>query len=154
ARAEEKDLHDVLTCIREGQHVDNAGRLLGLNRERHIKSAEEMARLFRDLPQALDHAWELSHALDFTLADLGYQFPDYPLPPGELPMSFLRKIAWNGATARFRPLTARAQAQIEKELATIEKLDLAGYFLIVWDIVRFCSREKIQIGRASCRERV
>jgi error-prone DNA polymerase len=150
ARPGDKELHDVLTCIREGQHVDNAGRLLGINRERYVKSAAEMAQLFADLPQALDNAWELSQTLDFTLAHLGYQFPDYPLPPGESPMSFLRKITWNGATARFRPLTARAQAQLEKELATIEKLDLAGYFLIVWDIVQFCAREKILVqGRGS-----
>ena len=146
----DKELHDILTCIREGKHVDIAGRLLGANRERHLKGADEMCRLFHDLPEAIDNAWELSRRLDFTLANLGYQFPQYPLPPGETDMSFLRKIAWNGATARFRPLTAKAQAQIEKELAMIEKLDLAGYFLIVWDIVQFCQREKIMVqGRGS-----
>ena len=150
ARAQDKELHDILTCIREGQHVDNAGRLLGANRERYIKSADEMSALFGDLPEALDNAWELSQRLDFTLANLGYQFPQYPLPDGETDMSFLRKIAWNGATARFRPLTGKAQMQIEKELAMIEKLDLAGYFLIVWDIVQFCNREKILVqGRGS-----
>ena len=79
---------------------------------------------------------ELADRLDFTLADLGYRFPEYPLPPGETPSSFLRHITWNGASARFRPLTAKAQAQIQKELDLIEKLDLAGYFLIVWDIVQ------------------
>ncbi|HEU4522699.1 MAG TPA: DNA polymerase III subunit alpha, partial [Thermoanaerobaculia bacterium] len=146
----DKELHDVLTCIREGTHVDKAGRLLGINRERHIKSAEEMGALFKDLPEAIDGAWTLTNALDFTLADLGYQFPDYPLPPGETNMSFLRKITWNAALSRFRPLTAKAQKQIEKELNMIEKLDLAGYFLIVWDIVQFCSREKILVqGRGS-----
>ncbi len=150
ARAEEKELHDVLTCIREGRNVDSAGRLLGMNRERHVKSAEEMCALFADLPEAIDGAWSLAHTLDFTHADLGYQFPDYPLPRGETNDSFLRKITWNAATSRFRPLTARAQAQIEKELALIEKLDLAGYFLIVWDIVQFCMREKILVqGRGS-----
>ena len=150
ARPEDKPLHDVLTCIREGHHVDKAGRLLGINRERHIKSADEMSALFKDLPEAIDNAWELSQRLDFTLANLGYQFPQYPLPDGETDMSFLRKIAWNGARARFRPLTARAQSQIEKELAMIEKLDLAGYFLIVWDIIQFCQREKIMVqGRGS-----
>jgi error-prone DNA polymerase len=150
ARPGDKELHDVLTCIREGKHVDNAGRLLGINRERHVKDAAEMHALFSDLPQALDNAWELSQRLDFTLANLGYQFPEYPLPPNESPMSFLRKITWNAAMTRFRPLTAKAQAQIEKELAMIEKLDLAGYFLIVWDIVQFCAREKILVqGRGS-----
>jgi error-prone DNA polymerase len=149
-RAEDKELHDVLTCIREGRNVDNAGRLLGMNRERHIKSAAEMTRLFADLPEAIDGAWELANTLDFTLADLGYQFPDYPLPPGETNDSFLRKITWNAAMVRFRPLTARAQAQVEKELNMIAKLELAGYFLIVWDIVQFCQREKILVqGRGS-----
>ncbi|MFL6246227.1 MAG: error-prone DNA polymerase, partial [Thermoanaerobaculia bacterium] len=149
-RPEDKELHDVLTCIREGRNVDNAGRLLGINRERHIKTAAEMTRLFADLPQAIDGAWELANTLDFTLADLGYQFPDYPLPAGETNDSFLRKITWNAATVRFRPLTAKAQAQLEKELNMIAKLELAGYFLIVWDIVQFCQREKILVqGRGS-----
>ncbi|MFZ2494007.1 MAG: error-prone DNA polymerase, partial [Thermoanaerobaculia bacterium] len=150
ARPADKELHDVLTCIREGQHVDKAGRLLGVNRERSIKTAAQMTALFADLPEAIDGAWSLANALDFTLADLGYQFPDYPLPPGETNDSFLRKITWNAATSRFRPLTAKAQAQLEKELNMIEKLALAGYFLIVWDIVQFCMREKILVqGRGS-----
>jgi error-prone DNA polymerase len=150
ARPEDKELHDILTCIREGRNVDTAGQLLGINRERHIKPAAEMARLFADLPEAISGAWELANTLEFTLADLGYQFPDYPLPPGETNDSFLRKITWNHATARFRPLTAKAQLQLEKELKMIEKLQLAGYFLIVWDIVQFCNREKILVqGRGS-----
>ncbi len=150
ARPEDKQLQDVLTCIREHRNVDNAGRLLGVNAERYVKGADEMCALFADLPEALDGAWELANTLDFTLADLGYQFPDYPLPPGETNDSFLRKITWNAATARFRPLHAKAQAQLEKELNMIEKLALAGYFLIVWDIVQFCQREKILVqGRGS-----
>ncbi|HEX2123693.1 MAG TPA: DNA polymerase III subunit alpha, partial [Thermoanaerobaculia bacterium] len=150
ARPEDKELHDILTCIREGKNVDTAGRLLGVNRERYVKSAAEMTRLFADLPEAIDGAWELANTLDFTLADLGYQFPDYPLPPGETNDSFLRKMTWNAAKARFRPLNRRAQEQIEKELNMIEKLELAGYFLIVWDIVQYCNREKILVqGRGS-----
>jgi error-prone DNA polymerase len=146
----DKELHDVLTCIREGRNVDNAGRLLGVNRERHIKSAAEMTKLFADLPEAIDGAWALANTLNYTLADLGYQFPDYPLPPGETNDSFLRKITWNSAKARFRPLTGKAQLQLEKELNMIQKLELAGYFLIVWDIVQFCAREKILVqGRGS-----
>ena len=146
----DRELLDVLTCIRHGRVIDKAGRLLHANRERHVKSAEEMAALFGDIPRALSASAELGARLDFTLADLGYRFPDYPLPPGETPISFLRQISWNSARARFRPLTARAQAQIEKELAMIEKLDLAGYFLIVWDIVQFCGRETILVqGRGS-----
>ena len=61
-----------------------------------------METLFPDLPAALDGAWELGQKLDFTLADLGYRFPEYPLPPGETAASYLRQITWNGARSRFR----------------------------------------------------
>jgi error-prone DNA polymerase len=150
ARPSDKELHDVLTCIREGKDVDHAGRLLSANRERYVRGPLAMTEIFADLPEALDATVSLAHQLDFTLADLGYRFPDYPLPSGETSMSFLRQMTWNGAAVRFRPLTGRAQAQLEKELATIEKLELAGYFLIVWDIVQFCQREKILVqGRGS-----
>ncbi len=146
----DKPLHDVLTVIREHTTLEAAGRLLACQRERHLKGAAEMARLFADLPAALEASAELAEGLSFTLADLGYRFPDYPLPPGETPSSYLRQVTWAAAPARFRPLSARAQAQIEKELAVIEKLDLAGYFLIVWDVVRFCQREgMLAQGRGS-----
>jgi error-prone DNA polymerase len=150
ARAKDKELHDVLTATRNHLPLDAAGKLLAAERERYFKGSLEMRELFADLPEALDAAGELSARLDFTLADLGYRFPEYPLPPGETPSSYLRHLAWNGARARFRPLTARAQAQIEKELAMIEKLDLPGYFLIVHDIVRFCLENRILAqGRGS-----
>ncbi|HWM91136.1 MAG TPA: error-prone DNA polymerase [Thermoanaerobaculia bacterium] len=150
ARPEDKPLHDVLSCIRHHTTLDAAGRLLAAHRERHLKSPDEMARLFADLPEAIEETARLAGRLDFTLADLGYRFPEYPLPPGETPASYLRHITWNGAKARFRPLTAKAQAQIQKELDLIEKLNLAGYFLIVWDVVNFCLRENILAqGRGS-----
>ncbi len=150
AKAGDRDLHDALCCVREGTSLDRAGSLLAAGRERHLKGSAEMSNLFRDVPGALSASFDLAESLDFTLADLGYRFPGYPLPAGETASSYLRKITWNGARARFRPLTARAQRQLEKELAMIEKLDLAGYFLIVWDIVQFCRREKILVqGRGS-----
>ena len=150
ARARDKELHDVLTCIRHHTTLDRAGSLLAAQRERYFKTAAAMERRFADLPEAVAAPLELSQRLDFTLADLGYRFPAYPLPPGETPSSFLRQVAWNGARARFRPLTSKAQAQITKELAMIEKLDLAGYFLIVWDVVRFCLENRILVqGRGS-----
>jgi len=150
AKPEGKELHDALSSLRFHTTLDGAGARLHSHRERHLKGAEEMARLFADLPGALGHAADLAGRLDFTLADLGYRFPDYPLPPGETPASYLRRATWEGARVRFRPLTGRAQAQLEKELNLIEKLDLAGYFLIVRDVVQFCQREKILVqGRGS-----
>ena len=131
--------------------LDGAGALLDGERQRHLKGAGEMARAVRAITPRRSKRRSSSRArLDFTLADLGYRFPDYPLPPGETPASYLRQLTWNGARARFRPLTAKAQAQIEKELALIEKLELAGYFLIVWDVVRFCQEHGILVqGRGS-----
>jgi error-prone DNA polymerase len=150
ARREDKRLHDVVTAIRHHTTLDQAGTLLAAQSERHLKGAAAMARLFPDHPEAVSETAALAARLDFTLADLGYRFPDFPVPKGETQSSYLRHITWNAARTRFRPLTARAQDQIQKELALIEKLELAGYFLIVWDIVRFClERGMLVQGRGS-----
>jgi len=150
AERKDKDLFDALTCIRHHTHLDAAGMKLHAGRERHLKSSRDMEALFADLPGVLEASAELAGSLSFTLADLGYRFPAYALPPGETPSSFLRRVAWEGARGRFRPLTGKAQAQIQRELDLIAKLDLAGYFLIVWDIVNFCKRENILVqGRGS-----
>ena len=150
AAARDKPLYDLMTAIRHHVTVDDAGARLARERQRRLRAPTEMHRLFADLPRAVHAAHELTGELDFTLADLGYRFPDYPVPEGETPISYLRELTWQGARERFRPLTARAGAQLEKELALIEKLDLAGYFLIVWDVVRFCKEQRILAqGRGS-----
>jgi error-prone DNA polymerase len=146
----QRELLDVFTCIRNKVTLATAGQLLERNNERHVKSAAEMARLFADLPEAIANTIEISSRLDFTLADLGYEFPRYPVPEGETQASFLRKLAEEGARRRYRPYHERARLQIERELALIEKLHLEGYFLIVWDIVRFCRENDILAqGRGS-----
>ena len=146
----QRELLDVFTCIRNHTTLAEAGRLLALNNERHIKSTAEMTRLFADLPEAIANTRAISDQLDFTLADLGYQFPIYPAPDGHSEMSYLRKLATEGARRRYQPYHQRARAQVERELALIEKLKLAGYFLIVWDIVRFCNEHDILCqGRGS-----
>ncbi|GAB4247245.1 MAG: error-prone DNA polymerase [Acidobacteriota bacterium] len=143
-------LHDVLTCIRHGTDLNHAGRLLNRNAERHLKPPEEMVRLFADFPRAVAATEELAARLDFTLEDLGYRFPDYPVPPGETMTTYLRKLVDAGARERYRPYHERARRQIAHELAVIEKLGLEGYFLIVWDIVQFCRRHGILAqGRGS-----
>ncbi len=146
----ERELLDVLTCVRNKTMIAEAGRLLTSNAERHYKHPREMARLFADAPQAIANTVELSSRLEFTLADLGYKFPPYPVPPCETMNSFLRKQTEAGALRRYQPYQEKARRQIERELALIEKLDLAGYFLIVWDLVEFCRRERILVqGRGS-----
>ena len=147
-----RPLFDALTCIRHKTTLDRAGRLLDCNAERYLKAPQAMARLFRDTPEAISHSLELGKRLDFTLKDLGYEFPRYPLPPGETPASYLRKITLQGARERYRGsrLREKARRQIEHELKVIEKLRLEGYFLIVWDITQFAKRNEILCqGRGS-----
>jgi error-prone DNA polymerase len=146
----DRPLFDVLTCVHHHTTLDAAGRRLARNAERYLKSPEVMAQLFADRPDALAGTVALAERLEYTMADLGYRFPSYPLPPGQTEISFLRHITDVGARNRYRPYSDKARAQIARELALIEKLELAGYFLIVWDIVNYCREQDILVqGRGS-----
>ena len=146
----ERELLDVFTCIRHHRNLATAGRLLSRNPERHLKSPAEMQQLFADLPEALANTQTLSSRLQFALSDLGYEFPKYPVPHGGTQMEFLRQRACDGMISRYGSENEKARLQIDRELALIEKLDLPGYFLIVWDIVRFCREKNILVqGRGS-----
>jgi error-prone DNA polymerase len=150
ARTEGKQLHDVLTCIREHVSLDAAGRRLLPNAEWRLKDSATMRRLFADRPDAIRQASVIAERCAFGLENLGYRFPDYPTPPGESMPGLLRKLTFAGARERYEPLHEQAARQIEKELALINKLDLAGYFLIVWDMVRFARDSDILVqGRGS-----
>ena len=150
ATPQQRQILDVFTCLANKTTLADAGRLLAKNAERHLKSGREMNRLFADHPEAIANTGVIASRLQFTLSDLGYQFPEYPLPPGETITSFLHQRAHEGARNRYQPYHDRARQQIDKELALIDKLKLGGYFLIVWDIVRFCRAEGILCqGRGS-----
>src|SRR5688572_10414929 len=150
AAPDDRPLFDVLTCVHHKTTLDEAGRRLSRNAERYLKSPEVMAQLFADRPEALAGSTALAERLEYTMAALGYRFPAYPVPDDETEMSFLRHITDAGARDRYRPYHDRARAQIAGELDLIEKLDLAGYFLIVWDIVNYCRQHDILVqGRGS-----
>ncbi len=150
AKPVDRPLYDVLTCIRHKTTLARAGRRLTCNAERYLKTPAQMAALFADIPEAVAASGELADRLSYTMADLGYRFPDFPVPAGETMASFLRKMTLAGARERYRPIEPRHARQLERELDLIEKLDLAGYFLIVWDIVNFCRQERILVqGRGS-----
>ncbi len=155
ATTAQRELADVFTCLRNHVQFETAGRLLATNSERHLKPAKTMEQLFADFPEALANTLELSSRLEFTLRDLGYEFPKYPVPAGETMASFLLQRTLEGARERYtrkngRPSYEHAWKQINRELRLIEKLKLEGYFLIVWDIVRFCKQQGILIqGRGS-----
>ena len=150
AEPADRPLFDVLTCVRHHTTLDAAGRKLARNAERYLKSPDTMAQLFGDRPDALAGTAALAARLEYTMADLGYRFPTYPVPAGETEISFLRHITEAGARDRYRPYHDKARVQIARELTLIDKLDLAGYFLIVWDIVNYCRQQDILVqGRGS-----
>jgi error-prone DNA polymerase len=152
ARRGGRAIADVFTCIREKIDLDHAGRRLAGNDERRLRDGTTMTRRFADLPDAVHATGELAMRLGFTLKDLGYRFPDYPLPPGETPISHLAALVERGVTERYGtgPLAGRARRQVAHELDLIGRLELAGYFLIVWDIVEYCRHHDILVqGRGS-----
>ncbi len=145
-----REVLDVFTCIREHTHLDAAGKLLTQNAERHLKSDREMRELFRDLPEAIENTARLTERLTFSLENIGYEFPDFPVPDGHSMDSFLRTITWFGAQQRYAAISAAVKRQLEEELNLIQKLGFPGYFLIVWDIVNFCREHNIMVqGRGS-----
>ena len=148
-----RPLQDVLTCIREKTNLAEAGFRLQANAERHIKTPEEMARLFRDYPQALPPTLEIVAACRFSLDELKYEYPEEPIPPGRTPQSYLTEITWKGAAERYPQGVPRKIATgIGKELALIAKLNYAPYFLTVHDIVQFARNQEKPIlcqGRGS-----
>ena len=150
ARPRGRALLDVLTCIREKTTLDAAGRRLAANAERHLQPPAAIAERFRDVPAAIRNTRAIAERCRFTLADLGYRFPEFPLPPGETPDRRLSELAFAGARRRYETISTRVRAQLEHELAVIAKLELAGYFLIVWEIVEFCRGTGILVqGRGS-----
>ncbi|HEV7521579.1 MAG TPA: error-prone DNA polymerase [Candidatus Angelobacter sp.] len=150
ATAADREILDVFTCIKNKRQLVTAGRLLCRNAERRLRTPEQMARLFADLPEAIANTVELSQRLEFSLENLGYQFPHYPVPDGGSEIDFLRAQTMKGAADRYKPVTKEVSRQLEKELTLIGKLKLAGYFLIVWDIVRYCRENGILVqGRGS-----
>ena len=154
ASAYDREVQDLFTAIRHHVELDQAGRLLALNNQKYLRTAREMATLFRDIPNAIGNTLELSSRLKFELSDLGYEFPHYPVPDGETMESFLRKRVAEGVQRRYgtrsRDLLERAKKQVERELVLIAKLGFEGYFLIVWDIIQFCKQNDILVqGRGS-----
>jgi error-prone DNA polymerase len=155
ATAYDREILDVFTAVRHHTDLEHAGRLLTVNQQRYLRDAREISARFSDLPRAIANTLALSERLEFELNDLGYEFPRYPVPQGETMDSFLRRRTAEGVLKRYgskhnNKLLEKAEKQVEHELALIERLGFAGYFLIVWDLVEYCKRNDILIqGRGS-----
>jgi error-prone DNA polymerase len=147
---EHRELADVLACIRLKTALEDAGTRLRPNGEYYLRSPEMMAQLFPEHPRAVTASSVIAQRCMFRLDRLRNEFPDFPLPPGETAFSYLYTLVHEGVRRRYRPVTPEVSKQIAHELAVIQKLDLAGYFLIVWDIVRFAMERGILVqGRGS-----
>ncbi|MBN1855675.1 MAG: error-prone DNA polymerase [Dehalococcoidia bacterium] len=149
ARKASHRLHDVLTCIRNHSTLEECAELR-LNAEFYLKSQPEMALLFRDYPAALQAAGELAERCNVTLEFSDYRFPVFSVPEGESVRSYLASVVWRNARRRYEEITSEVQSRVTEELALIEKLDLSGYFLIVWDIMEYARHHGIPAqGRGS-----
>ena len=155
----DRELFDVFTCIKNHTTIYEAGNLLSENDERHLKSHNEMQRLFEDLSEAVEKTKEIALRVDFSVDELSYNFPDYPVPVGETMDSFLRKKAQHGASERYSgsspAIRYEVHSRLEKEFRIISMKKLAGYFLQVSDISDFCKCEGIlSQGRGSAANSV
>ena len=146
----ERNVADVFTCLREHTTLDGAGRKLARNQERHLKDPAAMAALFADLPEAIINTERLAGRLEFTLANLGYRFPDFDVPAGHSQESHLREQTYEGARKRYGAIGDNVRRQLERELGLIGTLGFSGYFLIVADLCRFAREKGILVqGRGS-----
>jgi len=155
---ERRPLQDVMTCIREGCSIQTAGLRLEANAERHIKRPAEMARLFARWPQAVERSLEVAGRIAFDLGQLKYEYPDEPVPPGSTAIQHLTRLAWEGLDWRYPPgrITEEKRdslkALLRTELALIERMKVADYFLTVHDIVAWARTQPDPIlcqGRGS-----
>lgn len=148
---DQRDLQDILTCIREGTTIEAAGRRLEANAERHLKIPAEMARLFRDAPEAVEETRHYLARLDFSLAELRYEYPEEPVPPGMTAQAWLEATTWRHAAMRYPDgVPAKVEHQLREELRLIAELDYAPYFLTIRDIVSFAEKRGILCqGRGS-----
>jgi error-prone DNA polymerase len=144
-------LQDVLTCVRHGCTIQQAGFKLFPNAERYLKSPAQMHRLFADYPQAIHRGLEIAEQCDFSLDSLRYEYPDELVPPGKTTIEYLTELTWAGAARRYPGgILDKVRHQIAHELRLIEQLKFEAYFLTVYDLVRFArSRDILCQGRGS-----
>ncbi|MCY4660856.1 MAG: error-prone DNA polymerase [Acidobacteria bacterium] len=151
-----RDLQDVLTCIRHGVTLAAAGRLTRPNAEHDLKAPQALAGLYADEPVLVERTREVASRCTFSLSEIRYRYPAERLPDGRTSSAWLRELTLRGARERFRAGVPPAiREQIDRELALIDELDYGGYFLTMWEIVRYCRQEGILCqGRGSAANSV
>ena len=149
--ARQRDLQDVMTCIREGVRIESAGRLLESNAERHLKPPAEMTRLFRAAPEAIAETQVLLGLIDFDLGELKYEYPQEPVPPGMTSQEYLKRRVWFHAGIKYKwRIPKKVKRLLRRELAYIGTKGIAQYFLTLFDMVRVAEDKGILCqGRGS-----
>jgi error-prone DNA polymerase len=140
-------LQDCLVAIRHRTSLEASHRLRRPNAEFHLKPAGAMARLFRELPQAVSNTLAVAERCAFGLADgLTYRFPTYPTPDGSAPLRYLERLCREAAVRRYGAVEGRVAERLTEELRRIERHDLAGFFLIYRDIIELAREVQVELG--------
>ncbi|HZA21516.1 MAG TPA: error-prone DNA polymerase, partial [Dehalococcoidia bacterium] len=140
-------LQDALVAIRYNLTLDEAAPYLRTNSQYYLKSAKQMAALFRSCPEAVSNTVRIAHRCSFNLiTDLGYQFSDHPVPEGHTPSSYLRELCHQAAVRRYGGVIQRVKARLDEEFRLIEKHHLAGFLLMYYDIIQLAREVMIDLG--------
>jgi len=150
ATPDKHKLQDVLVCIKNRVTLDRSAKLRRPNCEYYLKNTKQMAELFSNYPEAIANTCLIAERCAVDLDFEQYRFPDFPLPPGVTPASYLTKLCYLGAKDKYNPVTEKVERQLKHELSVIQRMNLGGYFLIVWDIMRYARENGIPAqGRGS-----
>lgn len=150
ASAGKRIIHDVLTCLKHDVTLETAGRRLRPNGNWYLKSPEAMTRLWQHDLTGVKNSLVIAERCEFRLGSLKPALPPFPIPDGTTHDQFLASLVWQGAKHRYPQLNDKQIDQINHELNVIKHLQLAPYFLIMWDIVRFAKSQGIAVqGRGS-----
>ena len=151
ARAQDRAVHDILACLKHQRTLDEMGTRLRPNAEWYLKSAAQMLRRWQHAPEGVRNSLVIAERCQFRMEQLAPTLPAFPLPPGVSADEYLERLVAQGAEERWGVARGDAhERQLAHELGLIRKLGLAGFFLIVWDIVRFARRQGILCqGRGS-----
>ncbi|NLY51229.1 MAG: DNA polymerase III subunit alpha [Firmicutes bacterium] len=145
-RQQDATAHDILLCLQTGKSVQDPNRLRFPTQEFYLKSPQEMRHLFREVPQALKSTLQIADQCELEIPLGGLHLPEFPLPPGETPEGYLRRLCLEGLERRYTVPGKHERERLDYELSVIQRMGYTSYFLIVWDLVRFAHEKGILVG--------
>ncbi len=143
---EDARAHEVLLCIQTGKTIKDKDRWRFSTDQFYFKSAEEMKQVFADLPEAVKNTIAVAERCNLQLQFGQPHLPKYEVPEGHTPETYLAHLAWEGLKVRYPAPNAEAEARLKYELGVIQKTGFAGYFLVVWDFIKFAKDHGISVG--------